>query len=204
MPSRPVYGLDIETDTTIDGLDPQVGRILAVAVADTEGEAVFTGPEPTLLAAVDAHLADLDAGVIVTWNGARFDLPYLATRSARLGCPLGLELVPDDRHTSHHPPLPGHLGGYRARWHGHAHLDAYALYRGDLGPAVRVPCSLKAVAALAGLAPVEVDAAQIHALDAHTLATYVASDAACARHLALRRWATASLAVDSLDPVAAR
>ena len=29
---------------------------------------------------------------------------------------------------------PGHRGAYRASWYDHGHLDAYRLYRGDVGP----------------------------------------------------------------------
>ena len=57
-------------------------------------------------------------------------------------------------------------------------------------------CSLKAVAALVGLAPIQVDAARVHALAPDVLRAYVASDAACTRELARRRWANASAAVD--------
>lgn len=196
----PLYGLDIETDTATDGLDPGVGRILAVAIASADGAQVITDPdEAALLERVDRVLAALAPGVIVTWNGARFDLPYLASRAARVGAELGLVLRADPRPRSHHAPLPGHAGSYRARWGGHAHLDVYRTYRGDVGPGLRMPCSLKAIAGLAGLAPVEVDASQVHALAPDELAAYVASDAVCTRELARRRWPTASRAVDRLD-----
>jgi DNA polymerase family B, exonuclease domain len=192
-----LYGLDIETDTTTDGLDPQVGRVLAVAVASGEHTVVLTDPdEATLLARLDRHLGELAPGVIVTWNGARFDLPYLATRADRLDVSLGLVLRPDPAQRSHHEPLPGHAGAYRARWGDHAHLDIYRTYRADVGPVFRMPCSLKAIAGLAGLSPVEVDASQVHVLGGPELAAYVASDAVCTRELARRRWPTARLAVD--------
>ncbi len=193
----PLHGLDIETDTTTDGLDPHVGRVLAVAVASSGGTAVLTdADEVALLDRLDRHLADLAPGVIVTWNGARFDLPYLATRAARLGVTLGLDLQADPTQRSHHEPLPGHAGAYRARWGDHAHLDVYRTYRADVGPVFRMPCSLKVIAGLAGLSPVEVDASQMHLLGGHELADYVASDAVCTRELARRRWSTARLAVD--------
>jgi DNA polymerase family B, exonuclease domain len=196
----PLYGLDIETDTTTDGLDPRVGRVLAVAVASSQGAEVVTDPdEGTLLARLDRYLAERPAGVIVTWNGARFDLPYLASRASRLDLTLGLVLAADPSQRSHHAPLPGHAGSYRARWGRHRHLDVYRTYRADVGPVFRMPCSLKAVAGLAGLSPVEVDASRVHVLGPAALADYVASDAVCTRELARRRWATARLAVDRLD-----
>jgi DNA polymerase elongation subunit (family B) len=195
----PLYGLDIETDTTVDGLDPRVGRVLAVAVAGADGVEVLTdGNEATLLRHLDVRLADLPAGVLVTWNGARFDLPYLATRADGLGIELGLVLQADRTRRSRHTPLPGHEGAYRARWHHHTHLDVYRSYQADLVPMLRMTCSLKDVARLAGLAPVEVDAARVHALAPAALEAYVASDAACTRELALRRWPTVGPAVDVL------
>ena len=214
-----LYGLDIETDTAIDGLDPAIGRVLAVAVVSDEPgdgreslpslDAVFDdGDEAHLLEQLDRHLAALAPGVLVTWNGARFDLPYLATRSARLGVPLGLRLQLDPALGGHHEPLPGHAGAYRAGWYRHDHLDAYRVYRADVGPALRLPCSLKAVASLAGMAPVEVDASHVHELTPAEIRTYVRSDARCAAALARRRWPTARLAVDHVagpgptDPVA--
>ena len=197
----PLYGLDIETDTTVDGLDPAVGRVLAVAVVGADVATVLADDdEQVLLRSLDELLASLPAGVVVTWNGARFDLPYLATRAQRHGVALGLALrhdaTLDPPHEAAHAPLPGHPGTYRASWHGHRHLDAYRLYRADLGPALHLGCSLKRVAALAGLAPVEVDASRVHELGPRQLHEYVTSDAACTAELARRRWSTARLAVD--------
>ena len=198
----PLYGLDIETDTTVDGLDPRVGRVLAVAVAGADGVTVIDDPdELVLLQHLDHHLVGLDPGVLVTWNGARFDLPFLSTRAARGRVELGLHLVADPSRGRR--PRPGEAGdergaeaGYRAWWGHHRHLDVYRCYRADVGRALGMACSLKAVAALAGLAPVVVDTARVHALSPGALRTYVASDAACTRELARRRWANASAAVD--------
>jgi len=205
--ATPLYGLDIETDTTIDGLDPAIGRILAVAVVNAD-EAVGTteatepvevfddADEVELLDRLDRSLAALPPGVLITWNGGRFDLPYLATRAERHGLRLGLRLRLDPSLSGRHEPLPGHEGAYRASWHHHHHLDAYRLYQADVGPALRLPCSLKVVASLAGLAPVEVDASKVHELTPAQIATYVRSDARCTAVLARRRWATAQFAVD--------
>jgi hypothetical protein len=193
----PLYGLDIETDTATDGLDPSVGRVLAVAIAAVDRvEVLDDADEAVLLDRLDRYLADLPAGALITWNGARFDLPYLATRAAIVGIPLGLRLTLDPRLAGRHDPLPGHAGAYRARWHHHDHLDAYRLYRADVGPALRVPCSLKAIAALAGLEPVEVDASRVHELTPLQMSAYVGSDARCTVELARRRWPTARLALD--------
>jgi hypothetical protein len=63
-----------------------------------------------------------------------------------------------------------------------------------------VSCSLKSIARLVGLAPVEVDRARIHDLSHEALHAYAASDARLARVLAERRWGSASRFVDRLDP----
>jgi len=205
MTPPPLYGVDIETDTALDGLDPHVGRVLAVAVADAAGvEVVADDDEAALLRHLDAALARRPAGVLVTWNGARFDLPYLASRAALLDVALGLELEVDLRRRDARPPLPGHAGAYRARWHDHAHLDVYRSYQADVGPVLSLPCTLKSVARLVGLEPVEVDPTRVHTLAAPVLGASVASAAACTRELARRRWATAAPAVDVLARPRAR
>jgi uncharacterized protein YprB with RNaseH-like and TPR domain len=137
--------------------------------------------------------------VLATWNGAAFDLPFLADRAALLDVQIGLRLQHDPHIRMHHQPLPGHAGAYRARWHRHGHIDAYRLYRGDVGPALRVSCSLKSIARLVGLAPLEVDRTHIHDLSREVLHAYAASDARLARVLTERRWGSASRFVDRLS-----
>jgi DNA polymerase elongation subunit (family B) len=202
MRRLPIYGLDIETDTTVDGLDPSVSRIVAVALSTDGVDELFDGPEDELLTAIDARLAELPAGVLATWNGSAFDLPFIADRAARWRLHLGLQLHADARIRHRHDPLPGHDTCYRAAWHGHAHLDAYRVYRDDVGPALRISCSLKSIARFVGLAPVEVDRERIHDLSREALHAYAASDARLARVLAERRWATASRRVDHLPAAA--
>lgn len=196
----PVYGLDIETDTSENGLDPAVAAIVTIALAGPGYEEVFTGPEEQILLAVDERLEELEPGVVATWNGAAFDLPFIADRAELHDLDLGLRLQLDCRITMRRAPLPGHEGAYRAVWHHHRHLDAYRVYRGDVGPALRISCSLKSIARFVGLAPVEVDRARIHDLSNEALHAYAASDARLARVLAERRWATASRCIDKVDP----
>lgn len=198
MRRTPIYGLDIETDTSIDGLDPSVSRIVAVALS-TGVDELFEGPEDELLEALDHRLAELPPGVIATWNGSAFDLPFIADRATRWRMRLGLHLVADPRMRHRHDPLPGHDHCYRAAWWGHGHVDAYRLYRDDVGPALRISCSLKSIARLVGLAPLEVDRQRIHDLSREALHAYAASDARLARVLTERRWATAARRVDQVD-----
>ena len=199
----PVYGLDIETDTTVDGLDPAVARILTVALSSDEVDELFTGPEPQLLAELDDRLRHLPPGVLATWNGAAFDLPFIADRSALHGVALGLRLEHDPRIVVRGRNLPGHRGAYRAAWHRHAHLDAFRVYRADVGPALRISCGLKSIARFVGLPVVEVDRTQIHGLSHEALHAYASSDARLARVLAERRWASARRSVDAEPTVLA-
>jgi uncharacterized protein YprB with RNaseH-like and TPR domain len=199
-----VYGLDIETDTTENGLDPRVAAVVTVALSAQGLDEVFTGRESTILFDVDQRLKELPAGVIATWNGAAFDLPFLADRANVHGMELGLRLQLDPGLAMRRAPLPGHRGAYRGAWYQHGHLDAYRLYRGDVGPSLRVSCSLKSIARLVGLSPIEVDRGRIHDLSNEALHAYASSDARLARVLTERRWATASRFVDRLVSPAGR
>jgi len=186
-----VYGLDIETDTSVDGLDPAVARIVAVGVSTDHGDRVFDGDEVQLLLELDAWLAELPAGVLVTWNGSTFDLPFLMDRADRIGVQLGLLLCSDPDIALRSAPIGDHLHAYRGRWHQHRHLDAYRLYRGDVGPAFSISCALKSIARFVGLPAVEVDIEHLHELPRADIARYVLSDARLARQLVLRRWDSA-------------
>ena len=183
----PLYGLDIETDTSVDGLDPAVAPVVAVALAGENFQAVFDGKETELLTDLDHKLAELDPGVLVTWNGAGFDLPFLSDRAAIRGVTLGLRLAFDPSIPGGHHPLRGHRGGYRARWHGHGHLDGYQVYRADVGASMGISCALKPLARFVGLEVVEVDRQRIHELSDDERRDYVASDAYLARALIKRR-----------------
>ncbi|HET6949101.1 MAG TPA: 3'-5' exonuclease [Acidimicrobiales bacterium] len=198
-----IYGLDIETDTTVDGLDPAVSPVVTAALSTAAGDEVFTGDEAALLAALDERLRDLPPGVIATWNGATFDLPFVADRAAVCGVALGLRLTRDPTVVLHRDPLAGHLGAYRATWYAHGHLDAYRIYRSDVGRVLGVSCGLKSIARMVGLAAVEVDRERIHELPPAALAAYVASDARLTRLLVVRRLPGALAAQPALRRTAA-
>jgi len=197
MTRRPVvYGLDIETDTTENGLDPRVAPVVTVALSLGTHDEIFSGRESTLLFDLDQRLRSLPAGVLATWNGAAFDLPFLAQRAARHRLDLGLRLRLDPVLGTGRAPLPGHEGAYRGAWYHHSHLDAYRMYRGDVGPVLRVSCSLKSIARLVGLVPVEVDRTRIHDLSHEALHAYASSDARLARVLTQRRMPGAARFID--------
>ena len=180
----PAYGLDIETDTARGGLDPRRCRVLAAAVAGPAGRTVFTGSERAVLLDLDDLLAGLEPGLIVTWNGSAFDLPFLATRARRTGLDTGLRIALDPGIAMSHPPLAGHEGAYRAAWYRHRHLDAYRAYRAldEQGS-----CALKAVARRRGLDVDDSDPSRVHELRTGALRRYVARDAELALQLALMR-----------------
>ncbi len=186
--TTPLIGLDIETDTTVDGLDPRRSPIVALALSGEGFEVVFDDvDESALLRAADAAVADLAAGVLVTWNGSGFDLPFIAHRAGLLGVELGLVTEFDPTIAGRHDPLPGHPGRVRGRWHGLGHLDGYQVYRADVGQTLPVSCGLKSLARFVGLPVVEVDRSRIHELSVDDRRRYVASDARLARALVERR-----------------
>lgn len=165
-----IYGLDIETDTSVDALDPSRSCVRTAVLSLPGRDEVFGGIEWEILADLDARLLELEPGVLATWNGAAFDLPFIADRAALWGLAIGLVLRPDDRTSVHGPLLRGHDGCYRAAWHHHAHVDAYRLYRDDTD------------------------------LSAEAQHAHASSDARLARVLTERRWATACRLVDRLGP----
>ncbi len=195
----PLYGLDIETDTSENGLDPAVAPVVSVAIIGEHHRIVLEGDESSLLLRLDATIASLPQGVLVTWNGAAFDLPFIAHRAYLCGVESGLQLWHDTSIRSRNEPLSGHPGSYRGTWHGHRHLDGYRLFRADAGAVLHLACGLKPMAKLVGLDPVEVDRERIHLLTDAERQAYVASDAEVTRELIIRRWATAQAAIDNVS-----
>jgi DNA polymerase elongation subunit (family B) len=193
----PHYGLDIETDTTIDGLDPTRSAVIAVAVATEHRDHVLLGEEADILRRLDHLMDSLPPGIVVTWNGSRFDLPFLAERARLLGVPLSLCTYRRGRPGDSEPGDSDlERADWVARWGLHLHLDGYRLYRQDVGRTLGLSCGLKAVSRLVGLVPVEVDRTAVHQLDPEELARYVASDAQLARELVSRRLPAANTHAD--------
>lgn len=187
-----LVGLDIETDTAAGGLDPATAGVVAVAVTTDDGDHVLTGHEASILRGLESLLAGMPPGLLVTWNGAAFDLPFLARRAAMAGVPLGLELVDDPaRRWRRDPGRPA----VRARWHRLDHLDGFLLYSADVRRA-GISCALKPLARFVGLHPVELDRSALHLADPEDLEAYVASDARMAVELVRRRMPLAAAAAD--------
>lgn len=195
--SIPVLALDIETDTNVTasdrsqgitkkGLDPAFACVTDVAITGAGWSKVFTGAESTILCELEDLLHRTGAGILVTWNGAVFDLPFLKDRYAINGLRTSLMLEPDPTIYIKYEPTPGHLGGYRASWAGLQHVDIMPMYAQE---AVRrgVRHSLKPVfEAVVGERPIEVDRTQMHLLTDAERTAYAASDTSITRRLALR------------------
>ena len=200
-PDRPrigVVAIDIETDTTPchepaqacctgRGLDPAITTITAVAISDENGETVLDaeamGSESALIQELDRILMS-KTGLLFTWNGAVFDIPFIADRAKLLEIQIGLTTSPAPWATVKYRPIPGHEGGYSAGWGTLQHVDVMTWYQQsaiDHG----VGWSLKPISTLYGLEPVIVDRAAMHELTAGELEAYVASDARVTRQLGL-------------------
>lgn len=197
-----LYALDIETDTSpgrnrcaLDlpaGLDPCCSAVISVAVRDTAARRseYFSiddlGSEVAVLTALDQFLRDAPEGVVVTWNGANFDLPYLATRYERCGYGSALRIAPTDDRPPKYEPLPSRNPlGYIAAWGQHRHIDVAFAYA-EFAAAHDVKWSLKPVALAAGIDMVTVDASAVDSLSPAELRDYNVSDVIGTAALAAR------------------
>jgi hypothetical protein len=197
MKAMQIVALDIETETAPcheprmgccerRGLDPTVTPLTVVSLHDENGHRILRaagGGEEALLEALDAEMR-LRTGLIVTWNGAAFDLPFLAHRYALFGIDNGLTLTADPLIPVKYQPLPGHDGAYRAAWYALDHADIQFAYREEAEHA-GVPWSLKSLASALGLAPIEVDRTRMHELSGPELDAYAASDTRVTYNLAI-------------------
>ncbi len=145
MPHHLVYGLDIETEVPQGAVDPRIAPLRRVALSTPAREQSFDGSERHVLQALDAAIASLAPGIIATWNGSSFDLPYLADRAGICGVRLGLHLVADPRIARRGEILAGHRSAYRACWYDHRHLDAARLFRSGRRPLIPVDELLRSV-----------------------------------------------------------
>lgn len=195
-----IYGLDIETDTSNGyGLDPRRGGITEIAFvgADDTITRVFEGAEATMLYDLDAHLSCVEPGLIGTWNGTFFDLPFLMDRAKKYpdlfglrGERFGLALTPQPGLHPKYDPLPGHRTGYSAVWERresrtpHCHLDIMYAYR-QASVEKRVSWSLKPIAEAHGLHPIVLDRERMHEYTPEERRAYVLSDGVMTRELAL-------------------
>lgn len=178
-----IYALDIETDNSINGLDPRVSFVRSVAVYGENSTFLSAAQTPdtegALLAGLAEHLDKLEPGVVVTWNGAAFDIPFICDRYT----PFPATLVPDPSLVPKYDPLPGHQGAYRIIFARHHHLDIAYHYK-DEALASGLRWSLKPIAHHHGIEAIEIDAAEAWRLSVCELLTYNLSDAIATYRLA--------------------
>lgn len=175
--SSVIYGLDIETDTTTDGRNPNVSRVVAAALVSLDGHAtVFRHEsERELLLALKEAVSTLSPDdVVCTWNGSGFDLPFIAIRSEIVGLELGWDLWRSGRQSKYDPV--GYDYALRARFQSTPHMDISHAYK-EISSSLGCSWSLKPVCEALGFEPVTVDRERIHELSLEELDAYVASDA---------------------------
>lgn len=141
--------------------------------------------------------------MIATWNGAAFDLPFIADRAHLHGLDLGLRLQHDPAIGMRRAPLPRSprlLSGRLAPALPPRRLSPLQGRRGAGAAGLLLTQVDRRVEV--GLAPIEVDRERIHDLSHEALHAYAASDARLARVLTERRWPTAARFVDRVLPLA--
>lgn len=204
-----IYALDIETHTGFDavlgrnanGLDPREARITEISVSTEDGDAVFSDDdELALISGAERFLASLQPGLVATWNGAFFDLPFLADRISRQAGPESIQAPRSTMHLIGVPGLapkyaflPGHSVGYSASWRAagrsvhdrHQHLDIANAYR-EQAYREDFRWGLKPTAEANGIEMITVDRTRMHDLTPAERSAYAASDTRGTRLLAIR------------------
>jgi DNA polymerase elongation subunit (family B) len=182
-----LYGVDIETDTTGGGgLDPAGAAVTEIALDVPGNGHVFTGDERIMFSEFRGYLASLPSGLVVTWNGAVFDAPFLVARASMLDLDLDIVLQYDPQIPVKYAPLPGHPGGYRVRFGQHRHIDISGAYK-QLADELGVKHSLKPVyEAVTGKKPITVERTKMHLLSPAERQEYALSDSRITVELATR------------------
>ena len=187
MSEMPRYAFDIETT----GLDWRADRVTTYALYGENVSVVEEGAdERRLVLRMRDLLASLPAGVVLTWNGAVFDGPFVAGRSKVLGLPEWFDFARDPSIVPKYEPQPGFeaaglhpifpaLGGAT-----HSHTDiAYGYWR-SWAQDYRVQHSLKPVARAVGIEVVKVDREHMGTLSVSERLAYCLSDVVATYRLA--------------------
>jgi DNA polymerase elongation subunit (family B) len=159
----------------------------SVEGAGPEGVISLDDPkEERLLIAVNDFFmdAETDPGIIVTWNGAGFDGPVYQTRAERYGLRHNLRLQPTKLRPSKYGPCAGHETEYLLAWGPHDHADICYAYE-PIAEAAGISKSLKPVARLMGLNPIEVDRERMELLTVAERTAYNVSDGEMTYRMAL-------------------
>lgn len=169
--------LDIETT----GLDPELGRVVAVAVdTGTRIHSKVSEDESELLVWLNRLIESLpDSVELITWNGEEFDMPFLRRRFELRSIPTELQLRPRRK--------KGKYGGrlYSVNWGRKRHRDIAPTFQ-HIAEDHQVAWGLKPVARVVlDASPIEVDrrGSAIEKLSSEILRGYVESDARITREL---------------------
>jgi DNA polymerase elongation subunit (family B) len=198
-----LYALDIETCTNPgDGLNPTnpLTRITSVSVLygpddkdlSPTGAVIFDDKnESRLLRSLDAWMTDKDTepGLIITYNGANFDIPFLLTRSDINDVALGISAKVHSARRGPYGVRKGHAGGYIVKWETkttpHDHVDIWLPYI-KIAKAAGIKAGLKVIAKHYGYTPIEVDRNEMASLSVAQRAAYNLSDVEVTYELAKR------------------
>lgn len=175
--------MDIETT----GLSPVTARVVSIAVCSDEEFVVWESKDERRMLDDFAYwLSSREPGTIVTWNGAAFDWPFLATRAELVGSKLsaGLSMLASATRKPSYDPIEGHAGGYLVSAFGWDHIDVMLPWR-EIARAEGHSHALKKVAKLKGIEVVEVDRERITELSKSELAAYNISDVDATLQLAV-------------------
>jgi DNA polymerase elongation subunit (family B) len=186
-----IYSLDIETDTSADGLDPRISRITEIAVETASGAEVFVDEsERAMLSQANEFIRELSPGLIVTWNGAKFDIPFIVTRASRYeSSGIGISSFEMPSLPGWYRFLPGWDHACGCTWAAagglaHQHLDICYAYR-RFADLQRVKWALKPVCRASGIEMIEVDRTRMHELTPEERREYAISDVHGTRELAV-------------------
>lgn len=216
MRTSPIYALDIETFNGLlpngkkaYGLDPAQSYITEIAVCGPDFGEVFalaggdSANEADLLRGAAFYLSTLEPGIIATWNGRFFDLPFIHDRAVSNGLDvekeLGLTLSPRDDVQPKYDFLPGHDVGYEAFWTAHFgnHVTSDISFDfKEFAEMHGVKHSLKPTARAAGLNPIELDRERLHEYTDEERQAYALSDVRITRELALRLYPEGAIELD--------
>lgn len=167
--------LDIETDTSVNGLVPRLTKVISVAgYLGPADHAVFDAPDERQLLDDLAGWIETQGPVLIeTWNGCRFDLPMLAARAIASGSRLHVDARARPARARVGESVPAAQVG---RLGFHDHCDLMIVWRNwarrHLGT-----CRLKVVARAFDLVPIELDATNLSRCQRSQIAAYNLSDA---------------------------
>lgn len=175
-PDTPLLAFDLETE----GLDPRKHAITSASLFDEAGyAAVVEARNETRLLELVAELFYGADQVVVGWNSAVFDFPFLHARCLMNGVEPFFEMTLNPAIVPKYSPLPGYEGGYDVvvsnSRRGLSHVDIAYRYK-DWATQNGVTWSLKPVAIANGIDMIEVDREHMERLSRQERMAYNLSD----------------------------